>query len=79
MPAGPVRDTLERLGPLARRAHLTTPHALLADAVAVLDVRSHLLLRHSARAERALANVELFLDRARPFASRGLRAFAHDV
>ncbi len=79
VPAGPVRDALQVLGPLARRAHLTTPHALLCDAVAALDVRSHLLLRHGARAERALANVELFLDRARPFASRGLRAFAHDA
>jgi ATP-dependent exoDNAse (exonuclease V) beta subunit len=79
VPAGPVRDALERLGPLARRAHLTTPHALLTDALAVLDVRSHLLLRHAARAERALANVDLFLEKARPFASRGLRAFAHDV
>jgi len=79
VPAGPVREALERLAPLARRAHLTTPHALLCEAVAVLDVRAQLQLRHAARAERALANLELFLTRARAFASRGLRAFAHDV
>ena len=79
LPAGPVRDALERLAPLARRAHRTTPHALMCEAMAVLDVRPQLQLRHAARAERALANLDLFLQRARAFASRGLRAFAHDV
>src|SRR3954452_2503275 len=39
-------------------------------------VRPILQQRHHAHAERALANVDLFLDLARPYAVRGLAAFA---
>jgi ATP-dependent exoDNAse (exonuclease V) beta subunit len=74
-----VRRALERLGPLARRARGTTPYALLSDALERLEVRAVLIDRHRGHADRPLANVALFLERSRPYAARGLRAFAQDV
>ena len=71
-----ARDVLERLQGLRRRANSTTPHDLLSQAVDVLRVRPILLLRHRGQAERALANVDLYLSLARTYPVRGLRAFA---
>lgn len=76
---GPIRRVLERIGPLARRAHRTTPYETLAAAFGRLEVRALLLDRHRGQADRALANVGLFLERSRAYAVRGIRAFAHDV
>lgn len=39
-------------------------------------VRAMLQRRHRRQAERALANVDQFLELAKPYAVRGLRAFA---
>ena len=71
-----ARDILGKLQALRRRANATTPHNLLADAVDVLRVRPILLERHGGQAERALANVDLYLGLSRAFAVRGLRALA---
>ena len=70
------RDVLRRLQGLRRKVHSTTPHDLLSQAVDVLRVRPTLLRRHRGQAERALANVDLYLGLSRPFAVRGLRDFA---
>lgn len=75
--ADPVaKDVLARLQGLAKRGNATTPHDLLSQAVAEMRVRPTLLARHQGQAERALANVDLYLTMARPYAIRGLRAFA---
>ena len=71
-----ARDVLEKLQGLRRRANSTTPHNLLSQAVDVLRVRPILLQRHRGQAERALANVDLYLSLARAYPVRGLRAFA---
>jgi exodeoxyribonuclease-5 len=71
-----ARDILEKLQALRARSNTTTPHDLLSQAVDVLRVRPILLQRHSEQAERALANVDLYLSLTRAYGVRGLRAFA---
>jgi ATP-dependent exoDNAse (exonuclease V) beta subunit len=80
MIAHPVaRRAIESLRPLRRRARTTTPYALLADAMSEFHVRPHLRQRFTSGAERAVANVDLFLEFARAYNVRGLRAFARDM
>jgi ATP-dependent exoDNAse (exonuclease V) beta subunit len=71
-----VRETITTLQSLWRRGNSTTPHALLSEAIDELRVRPLLLQRHGSQAERALANVDLYLTLASAYATRGLRAFA---
>ena len=71
-----ARDVIERLQTLRRSINSTTPYDLLSQAVDVLRVRPILLERHRGHAERALANVDLYLSLSRAYAVRGLRAFA---
>lgn len=71
-----ARETLEKVQALYRRANSTTPHELLSQAVDVMRVRPLLLDRHRGQAERAFANVDLYLSLATGYAVRGLRAFA---
>lgn len=71
-----ARPVLERLQALAKRALGTTPHDILSQAVDALMLRPVVQQRHDGHAERALANIDLFLEMSRPFAVRGLRAFA---
>ena len=71
-----ARKVVEKLQALRRRFLATTPYDLLAQAVDVLRVRPILLQRHRGQAERALANVDLYLSFSRNYAVRGLRAFA---
>ena len=71
-----ARDIIEKLQALRRQVNATTPHSLLSQAVDVLRVRPILLRRHRGQAERALANVDLYLNFSRAYAVRGLRAFA---
>ena len=71
-----ARDVIERLQSLSRRGNSTTPHELLSQAVDVLRVRPLLLERHRGHAERALANIDLYLSLSTGYAVRGLRAFA---
>jgi len=71
-----AREVIERLQSLSRRGNSTTPHELLSQAVDVMRVRPLLLERHRGQAERALANVDLYLSLSTGYAVRGLRAFA---
>jgi ATP-dependent exoDNAse (exonuclease V) beta subunit len=71
-----ARGTIEKLQSLYRRGNSTTPHELLSQAVDVMRVRPLLLERHRGQAERALANVDLYLSLSTGYAVRGLRAFA---
>ena len=71
-----ARDVIERLQALRKRANSTTPHDLVSQAVDALRLRPVLLARHRGQAERALANVDLYLSRATGYAVRGLRAFS---
>lgn len=71
-----LRETLAILQALARQAHSTTPFVLLCQAVEELQVRPLLRRRQDRTAERALANLDQFLEAARPFDIRGLHAFA---
>lgn len=74
-----ARSTIEKLQTLFRRANVTTPHELLSQATDVMRVRPILLARHGGQAERALANVDLYLSLATAFSVRGLRAFAETM
>jgi exodeoxyribonuclease-5 len=71
-----LRETLEILQTLAKHARGTTPYVLLSQAVEELRVRPLLRQRQDRTAERALANVDLFLEGARAYDMRGLVAFA---
>ncbi len=71
-----ARNILEKLRALYRRGNSTTPHELLSQAVDALRMRPLLLERHRGQAERALANVDLYLNLSTGYAVRGLRAFA---
>lgn len=71
-----AREVIERLQSLSRRGNSTTPHELLSQAVDVMRARPLLLERHRGQAERALANVDLYLSLSTGYAVRGLRAFA---
>jgi exodeoxyribonuclease-5 len=70
---------LEILQSFYNRARATTPYALLADALAALNVRPQLRQRFRGGSERAIANVDLFLEMARAYDVRGLRTFARDM
>ncbi len=74
-----AREVIERLQSLSRRGNSTTPHELLSQAVDVMRVRPLLLERHRGQAERALANVDLYLSLSTGYAVRGLRAFAESM
>ena len=71
-----LNRALEVLQNLARKARHTTPYQLIAEAVEELNVRPILRARYRRGAERALANVELFLEMARAYDARGLTAFS---
>lgn len=64
---------------LRRRAHCVTPTQILSEAIERLDLRPILAARGGERAARALANVEAFIELARPYAVRGLKRFASDM
>jgi ATP-dependent exoDNAse (exonuclease V) beta subunit len=71
-----LRDTLGILQSLARLARRTTPFVLLCQAVEEMQVRPLLRRRQDRTAERALANLDQFLEAARAYDTRGLPAFA---
>ena len=74
-----ARRTLAILQELRRRARATTPALLLAEAAERLTVRPILAAREGDRSARAAANVEAFLERARPYGARGLKKFVRDL
>ena len=71
-----ARETLSKLQSLANTGRKTTPYHVLAQAVEELRVRAILSARSDGEAERVLANVDRFLEMSRPYAVRGLKAFA---
>jgi exodeoxyribonuclease-5 len=71
-----ARDVFTRMQTLARRGDSATPHDLLSQAVDSFSMRPVLVQRYRGHAERALANVDLYLDLARPCGVRGPRVFA---
>jgi CRISPR-associated exonuclease Cas4 len=74
-----ARATLEVLKALQRKALTTTPGLLLAEAVERLNIRAIVTARDSHDSGRAIANLELFLERARGYRVRGLGQFVQDV
>ncbi|MBN9532177.1 MAG: UvrD-helicase domain-containing protein [Alphaproteobacteria bacterium] len=74
-----ARRTLAILQDLRRRVRATTPALLLAEGVERLAVRPTLAAREGDRSARAAANVEAFLERARPYGVRGLKKFVRDL
>jgi ATP-dependent exoDNAse (exonuclease V) beta subunit len=76
VPSPVLTEVLPLLSMLARHRRDATPHALMSRAVELLRVRATLRQRSGHTAERALANVDLFLEQAKPYALRGLKAFA---
>ncbi|MGA3314814.1 MAG: UvrD-helicase domain-containing protein [Candidatus Korobacteraceae bacterium] len=74
-----TREVLGILQGLARRAYNTTPYDILSAAIDELRVRPLIVQRHTRYAERALSNIDQFLEMARPFGTRGLRSFAQFV
>ena len=71
-----LRETLAILQSLAKGAQGTTPFVLLCQAVEELQVRPLLRRRQDRTAERALANIDQFLEVARPYDTRGVQAFS---
>jgi ATP-dependent exoDNAse (exonuclease V) beta subunit len=74
-----ARQALSILQELRRRARSLTPSLLLAEAMERLMVRPILASRGQAAHPRAVANVEAFLERAKPYDMRGLKAFVRDA
>jgi exodeoxyribonuclease-5 len=74
--AAEVIGVLQGLG---RKAYQTSPFDILSAGVEELHVRAVLAQRHPRYVERALANVERFLEMAKPYSVRGLRVFADDM
>jgi exodeoxyribonuclease-5 len=72
-------EVIRVLQGLGRKAYQTSPFDILAAAVEELHVRAILAQRHPRYVERALANVERFLEMAKPYSVRGLRVFADDM
>jgi len=74
-----AREIVTTLRDLRRRSRTTTPMLLLAEAVERLAVRPILAAREGDRSARAAANVEAFLERARPYDVKGLKRFVRDL
>lgn len=74
-----ARTLLEKLQDLRRRAAISTPSLLLAEAIEVLNVRVIMAARHRNRNTRALANLDAIIERARGYGVTGLRAFVRDL
>jgi ATP-dependent exoDNAse (exonuclease V) beta subunit len=72
-----LKRALEVLQNLARKARQTTPYHLMAEAIEELHVRPMLRARYRLSAERSLANIEMVLEMARAYETRGLVAFAY--
>jgi ATP-dependent exoDNAse (exonuclease V) beta subunit len=78
--AHPVaRQTLSILRDLRRRARATAPMLLLSEAIERLMIRPILASRAGDDCARAMANLDAFLERARPYVVKGLKRFARDL
>ncbi|HET9027229.1 MAG TPA: UvrD-helicase domain-containing protein [Trueperaceae bacterium] len=79
VPVARVAEVLGRLAPISAARYDMAPFALLALATEVLELRPVLVDRHPGRSDRALANLGRFLQGAKAYSLRGLRAYADDV
>lgn len=79
IPVPRIAEVVRLLSPLSARRFTSTPYAVLSEAVEALELRAVLVNRHGGQAARALANLERFLQGAKAYALRGLRAFADDM
>jgi CRISPR-associated exonuclease Cas4 len=74
-----AREIIGVLRELRRKARDTTPLLLLGEALERLHVRPAIELRSSDQASRALANLNLLLERSRAYAVGGISRFARDL
>lgn len=74
-----ARRTRSILQDLRWKSRATTPALLLAEAAERLAVRPILAAREGDGSARAAANVEAFLERARPYGVTGLKRFVRDI
>jgi CRISPR-associated exonuclease Cas4 len=74
-----ARETLIVLGDPRRRVRRTTPFLLLSEAIDRLRVRATLAARGTDQATRALANLDLLMERARRYGVRGLKQLTQDI
>ncbi|MDY6947750.1 MAG: UvrD-helicase domain-containing protein [Pseudomonadota bacterium] len=74
-----AREVLITLQDLRRRASSTTPMLLLSEAAERLHLRALLAVRDGERSNRALANIDAFLELARGYDVRGLKRFVRDI
>lgn len=74
-----ARAVLEALQSLRRRASISTPSLILAEAVELLNARVIVAARHRNRNARALANLDALIERARSYGVAGLRTFVRDL
>jgi ATP-dependent exoDNAse (exonuclease V) beta subunit len=74
-----ARSVLAALQQLRRRVAATTPRVLLAEAIEKLHLRVVLAARHRNRGARALANLDVLIEMARPYDVMGLSAFVRDL
>ena len=74
-----AQGVLRELQHLRRRASISTPSLVLAEAIERLNARVIMAARHRNRNARALANLDALVERARRYGVAGLRAFARDL
>jgi CRISPR-associated exonuclease Cas4 len=74
-----AKDVLTMLRDLRRRSRSTTPLLLLGEALEKLKVRPSTEARGADQAPRALANLNLLLEKARAYGVAGLSRFARDL
>ncbi|MGY3390194.1 ATP-dependent exoDNAse (exonuclease V) beta subunit [Bradyrhizobium sp. USDA 3311] len=74
-----AKAILISLQDLRRRAAISTPSLILAEAIERLNVRVILAARHRNRNARALANLDALIERARGYGIAGLRPFVRDL
>jgi CRISPR-associated exonuclease Cas4 len=70
---------LTSLRDLRSRARSTTPFLIISEAIERLNVRPKLAARSADQAPRALANLELLMERARAYSVLGLTRLANDL
>jgi ATP-dependent exoDNAse (exonuclease V) beta subunit len=74
-----AKTILETLQDVRRRASISTPSLILAEAIERLNVRVIMAARHRNRNARALANLDALIERARSYGVAGLRAFVREL
>jgi ATP-dependent exoDNAse (exonuclease V) beta subunit len=74
-----AKAILASLQDLRRRAAISTPNLILAEAIERLNVRVIMAARHRNRNARALANLDALIERARSYGVAGLHAFVRDL